>query len=287
MLGNLRISSKLLIMVSFSVLGIAAVAYFGLTTLRANLLEDRMAKLQDVVTLARQAIDLDYQASKKAGLSDAEAFEKGRALLRTLRFGKDDYFYAFNPEGVVQSHPNPNVENKNLYNAPDSDGVYFTRDQIELAAKGGGFVRYRFARPGANEPMPKVSYAIPFKPYNWTIGGGIYLDDVDTIFWQQVRWIGGIVALALLLVVGMSLLLGRSIVRPITGMTAAMRQIADGNTPTLIPAQERRDEVGAMAQSVQVFKDNMIEAARLRGEQDVLKAQADAERKQLLSRMAD
>src|ERR1700743_1260178 len=164
MLGNLRISSKLLIMVGLSVLGIAAVAYFGLSTLRT--------KLQDVVTLARQTIDLDYQASKKAGLSDAEAFEKGRALLRTLRFGKDDYFYAFNPEGVVQSHPNPNVENKNLYNAPDSDGVYFTRDQIELAAKGGGFVRYRFSRPGGNEPMPKVSYAIPLHPYNWTVGAG-------------------------------------------------------------------------------------------------------------------
>ena len=287
MLGNLRISSKLLIMVGLSVLGIAAVACFGLSTLKTNLLEDRMAKLQDVVTLARQAIDLDYQASKKAGLSDAEAFEKGRALLRTLRFGKDDYFYAFNPEGVVQSHPNPNVENKNLYNAPDSDGVYFTRDQIELAAKGGGFVRYRFARPGGNEPMPKVSYAIPFKPYNWTVGGGVYLDDVDTIFWQQVRWIGGIAALALLLVVGMSLLLGRSIVRPITGMTAAMREIADGNTATLIPAQERRDEVGAMAQSVQVFKDTMIEAGRLRGEQDELKKQAETERVGLLSKMAD
>src|ERR1700745_3242611 len=128
MLGNLRISSKLLIMVGLSVLGIAAGAYFGLSTLRTHLLEDRMAKLQAVVTLARQAIDLDYQASKKAGLSDAEALEKGRALLRTLRFGKDDYFYAFNAQVVVQAHPNPKIENKNLYNAPDSDGVCFTRE---------------------------------------------------------------------------------------------------------------------------------------------------------------
>lgn len=274
-------------MVALSVLGIVAVASIGLSTLRANLLQDRMAKLQDIVTLARQAIDLDYQASKKAGLSDAEALERGRALLRTLRFGKGDYFYAFNPEGVVVSHPNPKVENKNLYNAPDSDGVFFTRDQIELAAKGGGFVRYRFARPGGTEPMPKISYAIPFKPYNWTIGGGIYLDDVDTIFWQQVRWIGAIVSIALLLVVGMSLLLGRSIVRPITGMTGAMRKIADGDTATVIPAQERRDEVGAMAQSVQVFKDSMIEAGRLRGEQDQVKKKAEAERASLLSKMAD
>jgi methyl-accepting chemotaxis protein len=287
MLGNLRISTKLLIMLGLSVLGIAAVAAVGLSALRNNLLEDRMAKLQDVVLLARQAVDLNYQASHQAGLSDAEALERGKALLRALRFGKDDYFYAFNSQGLVQAHPSPKVENKNLYDAPDSDGVFFTRRQIELAAQGGGFVSYRFARAGGDEPLPKISYATEFKPYGWTIGGGIYLDDVDAIFWTQLRQIGVLVGIALLLVVGMSLLLGRSIVNPINGMTAAMRKIANGEMSTAIPAQERADEVGAMAQSVQVFKDNMIEAARLRGEQDASKAQADADKKLFLNRMAD
>jgi methyl-accepting chemotaxis protein len=287
MLGNLKISSKLLIMVCLSVLGIVAVAAVGLSALRNNLLEDRKAKLHDVVLLARQAVDLNYQASHQAGLSDAEALERGKALLRTLRFGKDDYFYAFNPQGLVQSHPNPKVESRNLYDVPDSDGVFFTRQQIELASQGGGFVAYRFPRAGGDEPLPKISYATEFKPYNWTIGGGIYLDDIDAIFWAQLRQIGLLVGVALLLVVGMFVLLGRSIVNPIKAMTIAMRKIADGETSTAIPAQERRDEVGAMAQSVQVFKDNMIEASRLRGEQDVLKARSDAERKQLVSRMAD
>jgi methyl-accepting chemotaxis protein len=287
MLAGLRISSRLMIMVGVSIVGIATVASISLSTLRDNLLEDRKAKLHDLVLLAGQAVDLDYQASKKAGLSDAEAFERGRALLRTLRFGKDDYFYAFNAQGVVQAHPNPKVENKNLYNAPDSDGVYFTRQQIELAAQGGGFVAYRFPRAGGTEPFPKISYAVEFKPYGWTIGGGIYLDDVDAIFWQQVWRTAAILGAALLLVVGMSLLLGRSIVVPIKAMTAAMRKIAGGDTATVIPAQERRDEVGAMAQSVQVFKDNMIEAVRLRGEQDEMKKTAEAEKHNLLGRMAD
>ena len=287
MLGNLKISSKLLIMAGLSVLGIAAVAAVGLSALRNNLLEDRKAKLHDVVLLARQAVDLNYQASHQAGLSDAEAMERGKTLLRTLRFGKDDYFYAFDAHGVVKVHPSPKVENKNLYDAPDPDGVFFTRQQIELAAQGGGFVAYRFPRAGEGEPLPKITYATEFKPYGWAIGGGIYLDDIDAIFWAQARQIGMLVGLALVLVVGMFVFLGRSIVDPIKGMTLAMRKIAAGETSTAIPALQRRDEVGAMAESAQVFKNSMIEAARLRGEQDVLKAQADAERKQLLSRMAD
>jgi methyl-accepting chemotaxis protein len=287
MLGNLRISSKLFLMVALSVLGIAAVAGVGLSALWSNLIEDRKGKVQDVVLLARQAIEVNYQASQKAGLSEAETLERGKALLRTLRFGKDDYIYAFNSQGVLQVNPNPKVEGKNLYDTADSDGVYFIRDQIALAANGGGVLRYRFPRAGGGDPVPKMSYVVEFKPYGWIVGAGIYIDDVYAIFWAQTLQVGMLVGLALLLMGGMFFLLGRSIVNPINAMTAAMRKIAGGETSTAIPAQERHDEVGAMAQSVQVFKDNMIEATRLRGEQDVLKAQADAERKLLLRRMAD
>src|SRR5882724_9458621 len=287
MLGNLRISYKLLMMVGLSVLGIAAVAGVGLSALWSNLLEDRKAKLQDVVLLARQALDLNYQASRQAGVSEADAVERGKALLRTFRFGKDDYFYALNAQGVVVANPNPKVEGKNLYDAPDSNGVYFARKQLEFAASGGGFVSYRFPRAGGGEPLPKVAYAVEFKPYVWVIGGGVYLDDVQEIFWAQARQVGVLVGLALVLVAGLFLLVGRSIVDPINAMTAAMRKIAAGETSTVIPALARGDEVGAMAQSVQIFRDNMIEATKLRGEQDELKVQADAESKLLLGRMAD
>lgn len=287
MLAGLRISSKLLIIVGLSVLGTVTVALVGLSALRSNLLEDRKAKLHDVVLLAKQAIDLDYKAAKSAGLSEADTLERGRALLRKLRFGEDDYFYSFNSQGIVQSHPSTTVEGKNLYDSPDSDGVYFTRQQIEIAAKGGGFVSYRFQRAGGSEPLPKISYATQFSPYGWTVGGGIYVDDIDRIFWQQASKIGSMVGLALTLIIGMSMLIGRSIVTPIKGMTAAMRELAAGDTATIIPAQQRRDEVGAMAQSVQIFKDNMIEASRLKGEQDAMKKQAEDNKRVLLGNMAN
>ncbi|MEH2549881.1 methyl-accepting chemotaxis protein [Bradyrhizobium sp. AZCC 2262] len=286
MIVGLRISTKLLIMVGLSVLGIATVAVVGLSILRDTLLEDRKVKLHDVVLLAKQALEVDYQVSKKAGLSDQEASERGKTLLRTLRFGQDDYFYAINPQGVVHAHPNRNVEGKDLSNAPDPNGVFYIRDQIMSASKGGGFVAYQFPRATGTEPQPKISYALSFSPYNWTIGGGIYLDDVDKIFWRQVWWIGAIFLVTIGLMLAMSLVLGRSIVVPIRGMTAAMRKIAAGDTTTFIPAQDRLDEVGAMAQSVQVFKDNMVEAVRLRAEQDQVKGKTETEKRELIDRMA-
>jgi methyl-accepting chemotaxis protein len=287
MLGNLRISYKLLMIVGLSVLSIAAVAGLGLSALWGNLMQDRQAKLQDVVTLAREALDYDHQISLKAGLSEADAMERGRLLLHTLRFGKDDYVYAINTQGIAVSNPNPKVEGKNLMDVADPDGVFFVRQQIELAPKGGGFTTFRFPRASGGDPLPKLTYSVEYKPFGWIVGAGIYLDDVNAIFWDQARSMAIMVALALLVVGGLFLLLGRSIVNPINAMTMAMRKIAQGDTATSIPALERGDEVGAMAQSVKVFKDNMIEAERLRGEQDVLKAQADSERKQFLVGMAD
>jgi methyl-accepting chemotaxis protein len=288
MLGNLRISYKLLMMIGLSVLGIAAVAGVGLSALRDNLLEDRKAKLKDLVLVVRQAVDLDYQASRRAGLTEAEAMDRSKALLHTFRFGKDDYFYALNMQGLAVAHPNPKVEGRNFYDAADSDGNFFTRRQLELVRTvGEGFVTFRFPRVSGGEPFLKTAYGVEFKPYGWALGGGIYLDDVSEIFWTQARHIGMMAGFALLLVAGLFVLLGRSIANPINAMTATMRQIAEGDTSISVPALGRRDEIGAMAQSVQIFRDNMIEATRLRGEQDVLKANSDAEKKLLLGKMAD
>jgi methyl-accepting chemotaxis protein len=287
MLGNLRISYKLLMMIGLSALGIAAVAGMGLSALWGNMMEDRRAKLQDIVTVALETLEYNYQSSRQLGLSEADTVERAKAILRTMRFGKGDYVYAIDRQGVAVSNPNPNVEGKNLMDATDPDGIFFVRRQVELAPKGGGFMTFRFPRAAGGDPLPKLTYSVEFKPYGWVVGSGIYLDDVSAIFWQEARNMTLLVVFALVAAGGLFFLLGRSIVNPINAMTMAMRKIAEGETSTSIPALERGDEVGAMAQSVQIFKDNMIEANRLRGEQDNLKAQADTERKSLLVRMAD
>ncbi|MFC3230199.1 methyl-accepting chemotaxis protein [Marinibaculum pumilum] len=61
--------------------------------------------------------------------------------------------------------------------------------------------------------------------------------------------------------------IGGGIARPIVAMTAVMRRLAEGDREVAVPAQQRRDEIGAMAEAVQVFKDNAIEMERLAAEQ--------------------
>jgi len=84
-----------------------------------------------------------------------------------------------------------------------------------------------------------------------------------------------------------AVLIGRSIVRPITAMTSAMKRLAGGDLAIEIPARDNRDEIGAMAQAVQVFKDNAHEVQALTKRQEAAEVKAAAERTQAMHRMAD
>ena len=78
----------------------------------------------------------------------------------------------------------------------------------------------------------------------------------------------GAALLALLICAGAVLHVARAVVRPLAEMTEAMGRLAAGALDVAVPAQARRDEIGAMAAAVQVFKDNAIERIRLEQAQD-------------------
>jgi methyl-accepting chemotaxis protein len=72
---------------------------------------------------------------------------------------------------------------------------------------------------------------------------------------------------AVLIGLGFSWLIGRSIARPLNGLAAVMKRLADGDISARIPATRASDEIGAMARTVIVFRDNMIERDRLTTDQ--------------------
>ncbi|MDR9779442.1 methyl-accepting chemotaxis protein [Rhizobium redzepovicii] len=74
-------------------------------------------------------------------------------------------------------------------------------------------------------------------------------------------------------------LMSRTIVRPIVGMTSAMDRLAGGENDIEVPATDRGDEVGRMAQSVLVFKQAAIEKLRLAGETDRMRGDAERQRR--------
>ncbi len=88
-------------------------------------------------------------------------------------------------------------------------------------------------------------------------------------------------------VVTFLIVIQRGISRPLTRVVGVLGDLASGNTAIALDASMRRDEIGALINTVQIFKERMIETDRLRGEQEHLKAHAEAEKKAVLGRIAD
>ena len=77
------------------------------------------------------------------------------------------------------------------------------------------------------------------------------------------------------------------VVRPLGRMTGAMRRLAEGEAATAIPGAGRRDELGAMAGALAVFRDNLVRTRALEEETALARAGAEAQRRQATRAMAD
>ncbi len=101
-------------------------------------------------------------------------------------------------------------------------------------------------------------------------------------------WVGAIsivvIALALWLVLALSL---RQISQPLKQMIMVMAALSRGETDVEVPAQDRNDEIGEIANAVQIFKDNALENDRLKAEQEEAEQRAAQERRQAQLKIAD
>lgn len=100
------------------------------------------------------------------------------------------------------------------------------------------------------------------------------------------KTVGG-TAIAVLIMAGISLLVARSLARPITTITHSMESLAAGDLETEVPFTDRGDEIGEMAGAVQIFKEKAQEAERLKQEQILRDQQAEEDKKRAMEELAD
>jgi methyl-accepting chemotaxis protein len=110
-----------------------------------------------------------------------------------------------------------------------------------------------------------------------------FYDEATRALWT----LAGIVILAFGFSVAGIVIMARSITRPLNALSASMTQLAGGDTALEIPGRSRADEIGEMAQAVEVFKLNALARLRLETEQQEAEARAVALRRADMHRLAD
>ncbi|SEI20965.1 methyl-accepting chemotaxis protein [Pseudomonas asplenii] len=259
-LRSVSISRRLWLILVLAVALLLTLGLLMLKQIHDDLYQAKAQKTQHVVQTASGILDY-YHGLETAGTLGREAAQKqALSAIRGLRYDKNDYFWINDLRPVMVMHPaNPKLEGQDLSGIKDPDGYALFNEMVTLAkAKGGGMINYRWPKPGASAPVQKTSYVQLFEPWGWIIGSGVYIDDLQAEFYDQVRdasLIGTAIALLLAVLVW---LIGRSIVSPLQEAVQAMANIASGESDlTRTLDTHGQDEVTQLARHFNAFTNKL------------------------------
>lgn len=253
MLPKLSVSRRLGLLWGVSLVSLVALSAVMITDKRRQMLDDRRAATKHVVEVAAGVLRSFEAAEQSGALTRAEAQTRAKEMLRTLRYEGKEYLWIHSlDETVMVMHPTkPELEGKSLLENRDPTGKpLFVEMNALVKQSGAGFEEYKWPRPGSEKPVPKISYVQGFTPWSWVVGSGIYIDDVDTAFWSDVRTLS-------LWVLGFALLLSggffvsrRSILTPLGEVMRMAERMARGDLSVTLKEREEADELDAMLNSL-------------------------------------
>ncbi|WP_280949374.1 methyl-accepting chemotaxis protein [Consotaella salsifontis] len=247
-----------------------------LYSLNQTIWEDQEETLVAQVDAARSLIQGFADEAKQGEISEEEAKQRAAKAVGNIRFGNDDYLFVYDYDGVVVVLPGSNEVGRSRWDERDADGSYLVRDVIAATKAGGGFVEYSVPRLGEKTPTPKLAYAAPFEPWQWSIGTGVYIDDLHAHTWtaalHSLAWLLGILGV----LACCAWPIARSITKPLGRITGVMHRLAEGEKTIEVPFIARRDEIGQMAGAVEIFRQAAIERDRLEAEAEAARQRAEA-----------
>lgn len=274
-------------------LSISQLANYGkqnIDNLTNQLIANHKTRLQGLTDTVYSLLLHYNQLVEKGELTVEEAQELALSRLEAMRYDDGSGYYWIHSaknlqHPVMVMHPiKPQLNGTDLSNINDFDTVekifyngeiypknsgivtenvkpvnLFVKMNEVCLSEGAGFVKYYWSKAGAQEGVgyPKLSYVKIFKPWDWVVGTGFYIDDVDketakanalTISnVNNARW-KIIAATIVCLITGLllSLLFTSRLIKPLKEMVLSVKHVAEGDLTQEIKVKSK-DEIGILA----------------------------------------
>ena len=138
-------------------------------------------QLKNLVGIVIQQIDSYHALYEKGVLSEEEAQRQALEAVEKLRYGNNDYFYIYDRNDVAISHPDPRIKGRNMADSTDDRGLPVLKTmRAETKADGEGTLTMYWTRLGDPRLWPKLLYCRIYEKWDWLVGTGVYIDDVET-----------------------------------------------------------------------------------------------------------
>ncbi len=261
-----KIWSRLLIYQKITVLGIFVLAVFALfmfayliPSMKEALVEKKKEEIREIVHASISIIDSLQKVCKSEEMSDEDARVRIMRTLQYLRYGPENKDYVwindFKPRLIM--HPyRPDLVGTDVGNYADPRGKrLFSEFARVCREQGKGYVDYQWQwKDDKNRIVPKISYVAQFEPWNWIVGTGIYIEDVN----EEIRLVTLRVAMVFAgMVLGTLIIMfvvSRSIGGQVVRVKDRLRDISEGEGDLTVQIEtDSKDETGALSESFNTF----------------------------------
>ena len=256
-----KISTKINVISFITVLiFVLGVLLYLLPLMSAKMLEEKRTATKSVIDVAYTLV-AEYEARAEQGeFSVQEAQSRALLRIKSLRYRDNDYIWVNDMQPKMLMHPfQPDLDGKDLSDYKDPNGKKLFVEMVNACKdKGEGFVDYYWPKPGAGQPVPKISFVKLSKPWGWVIGSGIYVDDVSAEIAKVRNRVLIFLVLALALVSLVNFLWFRkSIAQPLAAIETVINNVKKGSYNERIKI-ESRDEFYDIAETFNETMNKLV-----------------------------
>lgn len=275
---------------SLAIIAAGLTAAVGGYFVNRALVEQRMNSVRFIAQSGNSIAERFYRLAQDGALSEEEAKDRAKTAIGAIRYADGEYLWIWTSQIVSVMHANPALIGKSGAEIRDRNGVYVIREAVRGAlAPVPEFVSYEWPRP--NDPKgptyEKLAYSVHFKPWDWVIGTGVYTDDLRSAFIGMISVFGLVVAGISCLALLLGWAVARSVTRPLSRVHGVMLRLADHDLDAEVPECGRRDEIGGMARTLEVFKENILRNRQMEQERRSAAARASAEKREAVFDLAN
>lgn len=228
------------------------------------------SQIKDEVGAMLTVINMVYEKSQSGEMTEAEAQEQAKEILRNARYGDDDagYFWIDGTDYTLIMHPIlPEQEGTNRYDLTDQNGVKIIQNIMKSANSGGGYNEFYFTKADGVTVAPKLAYSEMFEPWGWVITTGNYVDNLEkdiannrtSLHNQQVSMIiqNFVISLILMAIaIAICFRFGNGIKKQLLNMQGLVGRISEGNLTEDVSVSSA-NELGVLAGSLNVAQNGI------------------------------
>jgi len=259
------------ILVSLSVYNIKKASAKDIELFQEKAYGARKDELKSNTEIVLKTIEYFYQRTPQA--SQEEMQKEALKSVAQMRYGKnkDNYFWINDTAPKMVMHPiKPALDGTDLSESKDPNGKKLFIEMVQvIKEKNEGYVAYQWPKPNFEKPQNKISYVAYFKEWDWIVGTGVYVDDIENEIANMKQKADEninsllmtfiVLTLFLLAIVLMALYFAivKSVISPMESLTEGFAKLLHSNDITTRLVINAEDEIGQASMLFNHYMDSI------------------------------